>query len=171
MTRAAEGDVAAFEQLVRRNQAIAWALAWRCLSDSAEASDVVQEAFLKIYKAAPRYKPTAKFRTYLSRVVTRLCLDRQAKKRPDYTDELPPVADVSRDPEALVIGAELGDAVRQCLAKLPHNQRVAITLRQYDGMSYDEIAEVLELSSKAVDSLLQRAREALRECLAPYRKS
>ena len=169
MMRAAEGDVAAFEELVRRNQAAAWALAWRCLSDPAEAGDVVQDAFLKIYKAAPRYKPTAMFRTYLSRVITRLCLDRLAKKAPMYTDVLPPVADNSRGPETLVLDAELRQAVRTCLARLPASQRVAIVLRQYDGMSYDEIAEVLESSPKAVDSLLQRARAALRTCLSAYR--
>jgi RNA polymerase sigma-70 factor (ECF subfamily) len=171
MMRAADGDIAAFEELVRRNQAGAWALAWRCLSDSAEAKDVVQDAFLKIYRAASRYKPTSTFRTYLSRVVTRLCLDREAKKRPLYMDVLPQVADISRGPEALVIDAELRNAVRRCIARLPAHQRVAIVLRQYDGMSYDEIAEVLELSPKAVDSLLQRARDTLRKCLAAYRDS
>jgi len=170
MIRAAEGDIAAFEELVRRNQAIAWSLAWRYLSDSFEAHDVVQEAFLKIYRAASRYKPTATFRTYLSRVVVRLCLDREAKKRPQYMDELPAVADRSRSPEALAIDAELREVVQRCLVQLPANQRIAITLRQYDGLSYDEIAEVLELSAKAVDSLLQRARDALRTCLAVYKE-
>ncbi len=82
MIRAAEGDLAAFEQLVRRNQAGAWAFAWRFLGDAAEAQDIVQEAFLRIYQAAPRYRPTAGFRTYLYRVVARLCLDWKAKKRP-----------------------------------------------------------------------------------------
>jgi len=67
MIQVAQGDLAAFEQLVRRNQSIAWSLAWRCLSDPAEAQDVVQDAFVKIYRAAPRYRPTAKFRTYLAR--------------------------------------------------------------------------------------------------------
>jgi RNA polymerase sigma-70 factor, ECF subfamily len=170
MIRAAQGDVTAFEELVRRTQTMAWALAWRCLSDPAEARDVVQDAFLKIYGAASRYKPTAKFRTYLTRVVTRLCLDREAKKRPQYMNVLPPVADSSHGPEALVIDAELRDAVRKCLARLPPHQRIAITLRQYDSMSYDEIAGVLEVSPKAVDSLLQRARDALRTCLAGYKE-
>jgi RNA polymerase sigma-70 factor (ECF subfamily) len=169
MIRAAQGDVTAFEELVRRNQAMAWALAWRCLSDSSEAHDVVQDAFLKIYRAASRYKPTAKFQTYLTRVVTRLCLDREAKKRPQYMDLLPPVADSLHGPEALVIDAELRDAVQECLARLPANQRIAITLRQYEGMSYGEIADVLKLSPKAVDSLLQRARGSLRGCLAAYK--
>jgi len=169
MIRAAEGDLAAFEEVVRRNQAGAWALAWRCLGDATEAQDIVQEAFLKIYKAASRYRPTAKFRTYLYRVVTRLCLDWEAKKRPDYTDTLLSFPDSSCGPEALVGQIELSDAIRKCLADLPMNQRLAITLRHYDGMSYEEIAEVLNVSAKAVDSLLQRARDALRQRLAAYK--
>jgi RNA polymerase sigma-70 factor (ECF subfamily) len=110
--RAREGDLAAFEELVCRNQAKAWALAWRCLGDAAEVQDIVQDAFLKIYRAASRYRPTATFRTYLYRVVTRLCLDWEAKKRPDYTDTLPSLPDSSRNPEALVGQNELSDAVR-----------------------------------------------------------
>jgi RNA polymerase sigma-70 factor (ECF subfamily) len=168
MIRAAGGDLAAFEELVRRNQAGAWALAWRCLGDEAEAQDVVQEAFLKIYKAAARYQPTAKFRTYLYRVLTRLCLDWEAKKRPEYTDALPAVPDSSRTPEVLTGQDELRDAVRKSLADLPVNQRLAITLRHFEGMRYDEIAEAMSVSAKTVDSLLQRARATLRQRLVEF---
>ena len=169
MVRAAGGDIAAFEELVCRNQAQAWALAWRCLADAAEAQDAVQEAFLRIYKAASRYRPTAKFRTYLYRVVTRLCLDWDAKKRPEYTETILSIPDSSSGPEALFGQNELSDAVRKCLGNLPMKQRLAVTLRHFDGMSYDEIAEVLDVSAKAVDSLLQRARETLRQCLQHYK--
>lgn len=169
MIRAAAGDLGAFEQLVCRNQAGAWALAWRFLGDATEAQDIVQEGFLKIFKAASRYRPTAKFRTYLYRVITRLCLDWEAKKRPEYMEVLPSLSDSSRDPEALVALGQLSSAVQKCLADLPAKQRIAITLRHYDGMTYNEISEVLEVSPKAVDSLLQRARDALRRCLAVYR--
>jgi RNA polymerase sigma-70 factor, ECF subfamily len=169
MVRAAGGDIAAFEELVCRNQAQAWALAWRCLADAAEAQDAVQEAFLRIYRAASRYRPTAKFRTYLYRVVTRLCLDWDAKKRPEYTETILSIPDSSSGPEALFGQNELSDAVRKCLGNLPMNQRLAVTLRHFDGMSYDEIAEVLDVSAKAVDSLLQRARQTLRQCLQHYK--
>jgi RNA polymerase sigma factor (sigma-70 family) len=92
-----------------------------------------------------------------------------AKYAPDYTDTLPSFPDSSRNPEALVGQNELSDAVRECLDDLPMNQRLAITLRHYDGMSYDEIAGVLDVSAKAVDSLLQRARDTLRQRLQTYR--
>jgi RNA polymerase sigma-70 factor (ECF subfamily) len=170
MVRAATGDFAAFEQLVRRNQAVAWGLAWRFLGDAVEAQDIVQEAFLKIYKAASRYQPSAKFRTYLYRVVARLCLDWKSKKRPEYTDALPSLPDSSRDPEELVAAEQLSGAVQRCLGNLPANQRLGVTLRHYDGLTYDEIAGVLQVSPKAVDSLLQRARAALRRCLAGHRQ-
>ena len=75
------GDLAAFEHLVVRHQSSAWNAAYRFLGDAAEAEDLAQEAFLKILDAAPRYQPTAKFRTYLYRVVTRLCLDRLQRYR------------------------------------------------------------------------------------------
>ena len=169
MVRAAKGDLAAFEELVRRNQAGAWALAWRALRDASEAQDVVQDAFLRIFRAAPRYRPTAQFRTYLYGIVTRLCLDRAEKKRPEYVESLPSAPDPSRGPEARVIGAEASDAVQKCLADLPTNQRIAISLRHYDGMTYREIGEVLHVSPKAVDSLLQRARVTLRQSLARFR--
>ena len=120
-------------------------------------------------QSRPRYRPTAKFRTYLYRVVTRLCLDWGAKKRPEYTETILSIPDSSRGPEALFGQNELSGVVQKCLGNLPANQRLAITLRHYDGMTYDEIAEVLEVSSKAVDSLLQRARDALRRGLAAYR--
>jgi RNA polymerase sigma-70 factor (ECF subfamily) len=169
MVRVAEGDLSAFEELVRRNQAGAWGLAWRFLGDAAEAQDIVQEAFLRVYKAAPRYRPTAKFRTYLYQIVTRLCLDREAKKRTQYMEILPSAPDSSYDPETLAVTGQRAEAVRRSLAALPARQRVAITLRHYEGLTYEEIAAALEVSSKAVDALLQRAREALRRELAAYR--
>jgi RNA polymerase sigma-70 factor (ECF subfamily) len=143
----------------------------RLLGDASEAEDIVQEAFLKIFKAAPRYHPSAGFRTYLYQIVTRLCLDWQAKKCPDYTDNLGSIPDVIPGPEALLYPNELDDAVQKCLTRLPAHQRVTIILRHYDGMNYDEIADVLKVSSKAVDSLLQRARDTLRRALDGFQQT
>ena len=158
-----------FEEAVLPHIDAAYTLARWLTRNPDDARDVVQEAFLRIYKAASRYRPTAKFRTYLYRVVTRLCLDWDAKKRPEYTETIPSFPDSSHGPEALFAQNELSGVVQKCLSNLPVSQRLAITLRHYDGMTYGEIAEVLEVSSKAVDSLLQRARDALRRGLAAYR--
>ena len=82
MVAAARGDLGAFEQLVVRYQQTAWTIACRYLGDRSEAEDVAQEAFLKILKAAPRYRPSAAFRTHLIRVTSRLCIDRGRKMHP-----------------------------------------------------------------------------------------
>lgn len=94
MLAVAEGDLGAFEQIVLRHQNSAWSAAYRFLGDHAEAEDVAQEVFLKILGAAPRYRPTASFRTYLYRVVTRLCLDWARKARPVVANNL---ADTAAD--------------------------------------------------------------------------
>jgi RNA polymerase sigma-70 factor (ECF subfamily) len=82
MQAVAGGDLSAFNEIVLRHQKLAWGIAYRFLGDRHAAEDIAQEAFLRILDAAPRYKPTAAFPTYLSRIVTRLCLDRARKKRP-----------------------------------------------------------------------------------------
>src|SRR5438874_2262466 len=98
MLAVSRGDRAAFEQLVLRHEAAAWGAAYRFLGDPAEAEDIAQEAFLKILAAAPHYRPTAKFRTYLYRVVVRLCLDHEQKRRPATAPALPEVVDGSPSP-------------------------------------------------------------------------
>jgi RNA polymerase sigma-70 factor (ECF subfamily) len=165
MHRVASGDLFAFEQLVLRHQERAWAVAWHMLSDAAEAEDAVQEAFLKILRSASGYRPIAAFRTYLHHVLVRVCLDVRSKKRPDYRRELADVADQSSTPEQLLNEREQSAAVRRALASLPARRRAAIVLRHYEDLSYQEIAQVLGISSKAVDSLLQRARRSLRSKL------
>ena len=164
MRRVALGDLSAFEELVIRHQNRAWAVAWRSLGDSSEAQDVVQEAFLRVLRAAPRYRPVAPFHKYLLQIVTRLCLDVRAKKRPDYVGDLPEAAQ-SQTPEESLQLQERMLAVRRALGRLPARHRVAIVLRHQEGLSYDEIARVLAISTKAVDSLLQRARESLKRHL------
>jgi len=166
MLRVARGDTGAFEQLVLRHQERAWSFAWRYLGDAAEAEDVVQEAFLRILKAAHRYKPTSKFRTYLFTVVTRLCWDAISKKHPDYVATFPSVTDPTSNPEDLARDRETAGLVFHALQSLPDTQRFALILRHYHDLSYEEIAQVLSTTPKAVDSLLQRARQSLRLLLA-----
>jgi len=93
MLAVAKGDLAAFDEIVLRHQKLAWGIAYRFLGDRHEAEDVAQEAFLRILDAADRYKSTAAFPTYLSRIVIRLCLDQARKNRPVPTDNLPAVLD------------------------------------------------------------------------------
>jgi RNA polymerase sigma-70 factor, ECF subfamily len=162
MAHVAAGDLSAFEELVIRNQSAAWALAFYYLSDSAEAEDIVQEAFLKLLKSAPRYRPIAKFRTYFSQIVVRLCLDFRSKKHPVYCETMSENADMGSNPEVLFYKKESANELKRALADLPPAQRMAFLLRHLDGFTYSEIAKAMNISAKAVDSLLQRGRQTLR---------
>jgi len=165
MRRVASGDLSAFERLMLRHQDRAWSLAWRMLGDAAEAQDVVQEAFLKIFRSVSRYRPAAAFPTYLFHVITRLCLAVQSKKRPAYRDQLDQVSAPGGTPEQLLNQQERSSALGRALALLPARQRAVIVLRHYEDRSYEEMAAILGISAKAVDSLLQRARQSLRDIL------
>jgi len=155
------GDLNAFDQIVLRHQKSAWNIACRFLGDRTLAEDVSQEAFLRILDAAERYRPTAKFRTYLYGVVTHLCLDHARKKQPAYVEDLSAVSGLSPSPPDAAASQERDEAVRKALNTLPPNQRMAVVLRYYEGLSGREIAAAMEVSPKAVERLLARGRTAL----------
>ena len=156
-----DGDLAAFEQIVVRHQADAWKAAYRFTGDAVEAEDLAQEAFLRILDAAGRYKPTATFRTYLFRVLTRLCLDHVRKKRPIPIDPLPQTADGLPAPPRQVDRQERDELIQAALDTLPANYRMAVVLRYFEGLGGAEIAKAMGLTAKAVERLLARTREAL----------
>jgi RNA polymerase sigma-70 factor (ECF subfamily) len=162
MGQAATGDLAAFEELVMRHQSAAWALAYHYLSDPAEAEDIVQEAFLRLLESAHRYRPMAKFRTYFNRIVVRLCLDFRSKKRPVYCETMPEKAETGNNPELFLHKKETANELKRALEALPPTQRMALLLRYLEDFTYSEIADAMNISTKAVDSLLQRGRQALR---------
>jgi len=149
---------------------MAWSVAYRFLGDATEAEDAAQDAFLRVLEAAPRYRPTAAFRTYLYRVVTRLCLDRLEKKRPRYVDQLPATPSADLGPPETLARRESADAVRRALEVLPARQRAAVVLRHYEGLSYQEIADAMNASVKSVERLLVRGRESLANRLQEFRK-
>jgi RNA polymerase sigma-70 factor (ECF subfamily) len=167
MLAAGTGDLGAFEQLVRRYQQPAWNAAYRFLGDASEAEDIAQEAFARILAAARRYQASAHFRTYLYRIVTRICLDHSAKKKPIYSERLPDRPDPAYPSSNGMAVREREQAVRAALDRLPANQRMAVVLKYFDGLRYSEIAEAMETSTKAVERLLARARDTLLSSLAP----
>lgn len=170
MSRVAKGDLDAFNELVRRHQRTAWRIAHRFLGDATEAEDVAQEAFFRILDAAPRYKPTAAFSTYLYRVVARLCIDNAKKKRPVFTDSLPETIDSSPDPAAALVQKDRDVLIRKVLDALPSRQRMVVILKYYEGLSYVEIARAMGTTVKAVERLLGRARKTLQSSLSHVRK-
>jgi RNA polymerase sigma-70 factor (ECF subfamily) len=167
MQAVARGDLVAFEQLVVRHQESAWRTAYRMLGCHQAAEDVAQEAFLRIFEAAGRYRPTAAFRTYFYRIVVRLCLDHLRKGRPVPTDNLLPTDDWP-SPEQQASDAEQAQAVRDAIGGLTPKQRTAVVLRYYEGLSGREIAGAMESSPKAVERLLGRARTTLERLLGDF---
>ncbi len=166
MQSVASGNLDAFSELVWRYQALAWKTAHRFLGDSMESEDIVQAAFLKILEAAPRYRATATFRTYFYRTLTRLCIDRTRKKQPTRLQDAPEAVDPSPDPSDVLVERERGAEVHAALSALPPNQKAAMILRHYEGLSYAEIAPILGVSPKAVEGLISRARTSLQALLS-----
>ena len=168
MLAVAAGDLDAFAQLVARHQQSAWNAAYRFLGNEADAEDVAQEAFLRVLDAADRYRPTASFRTYLYRIVARLCLDLSRRQKLRVHSELPDVADKNETPDKAFEIREQAAAIRQSLDALPPKQKMAVILRYYEGLGYREIAEVLDTTNKGVERLLSRARTKLASHLGEF---
>jgi RNA polymerase sigma-70 factor (ECF subfamily) len=165
MARVAGGDERAFQLLSRRHLPAMLGLARRILGNAAEAEDVAQEAFMRVWTHAPRWQPLARFRTWLTRVVINLCLDR--KRRAPWV-ELETAGEIV-DP-APGAGEKAEDDERErmlaaAIEKLPIRQRSAIVLTYGDGMSNAQVAEILDTSVSAVETLLVRAKQNLRRAL------
>jgi RNA polymerase sigma-70 factor (ECF subfamily) len=165
MQAVAGGDLDAFNKIVLSYQQQAWRTAYWLLGDTMEAEDVAQEAFLKILKAAPRYRPTASFRSYLYTIIYRLCLDARKKSRPSLVDTIPDRPSVSPSAVDNLVSRERGEEIRHALESLPLNQRTAIILKHDEELSYAEIAQVMDTSMKSVEMFIRRARENLQSKL------
>ncbi len=165
MQRAGEGDMDAFEELVRRYQQSALNTAYRFLGDRLLSEDIAQDAFLKILEAAARYEPTAKFSTYLYTVVWRLCIDTYRRSAPGRLEGRPPQPAEEPGPPARMMRGERATHVRRAVDELPPRQRMAVVLKYFEDLSYEQIAEVMGCTTSAVDALLSRGRNALRERL------
>ena len=161
------GDIEAFECLVRRHQKSALRAAQRFLGDPAEAEDLAQEAFLQIYHQAHRYRAErAAFKTWFFTILLNLCRNSIKKKRLVYSED-PSNDTADRDtPSTLLARQEQQRALAKAILKLPPNQRSAFILCHYENFSYAEAAESLDVSVKAVESLLVRAKRNLRDELS-----
>jgi len=160
-----QGDLAAFSRIVEHHQTWAWRVAYRFTGNKEDASDIVQEAFLRLLAASGRYRPTAKFRIYFYQIISRLCLDQAKRKQPLLLETVPDTPDPSPDITNTMMRQEKAIAVRATLDGLPPNQRLAIVFRYYENLGYEEIASALETTTKAVERLLARGRERLRNVL------
>ena len=165
--RVGQGDPAAIQAMVARKLPRVLALANRMLGDAVEAEDVAQEAMLRAWKQAPRWKPgQAKFDTWLHRVGLNLCYDRLRKRREIPTETPPDRPDPGPAPDRGLMAAELGARVDAALKRLPERQREAIVLCHYQELTNIDAASLMSVSVEALESLLSRGRRALRQALA-----
>jgi len=181
MCRVATGDKHAFEVLVHRHQRPVLNFIFRFLGDQAEAEDLTQEVFLRVWKFAKTYRPDAKFTTWLYRIAINLCTNRQRalrirkwfsisqphEQKQNSEDTFSPIESAeTATPENHLINSEQSRRLLNALNDLPTSQRLAIVLKIYDGLSYHEISQLMNRSVSAVDSLLIRAKKNLRKKLA-----
>jgi RNA polymerase sigma-70 factor (ECF subfamily) len=173
-----QGDDSAFERIVLKYQDRIYNLCVYMLGNRHDAEDAAQDVFTKVYQSLKSFKPQASLYTWLYRIAVNTCLD--YKKRPFFeslfksSDEgeefvLEPVSQ-EPSPEEMFESKQLGEILNRSLGKISRKLRAAIILREIEGLSYEEMAEVLDVSTGTVKSRISRAREELRELLKKFRE-
>ena len=173
LTRARRGETAAFEELVRLYEKRVYAVALRSSGNPEDAADIVQEVFLRAWRSIESFRGDSGFSTWLFRITMNLCVDHarhkhaQPQTQPIVTDDETerPLPDPAPTPEEHLDNRELGRELAAALEEISEEHRRIVLLRDVSGMSYTEIAEVLEISEGTVKSRLSRARIALRKVL------
>ncbi len=177
MMRVKDGDIAAFEELVELHQHAVIGTVAKMLGRPDDAEDISQQVFLRVWKSAARYEETAKFTTWLFTITRNLVFNemrRRQRKQTVSIDErqddyhLGTPDESSPTPDESTLQQELETAIDRAIEALPEKQRLAVVLRRYEELPYEEIAEILGLSLSAVKSLLFRARAQLKESLKDY---
>lgn len=175
MARIASGDDGAFAALFERHYQRVLNIVYRFLGSESEAEDIAQDAFMRIYKAAARYEPTAQFTTWLYQIVANLCLNVRRKRgrsklklvggeeRDDPLNLAPDERALEGADAALI--SEDARLVREALQEIPENQRLALILMHFEQQSQAEIADALGITPNAAKQLCHRARASLRERL------
>ena len=171
------GDHRAFEELVGLHQNSLIGTAMRLLGNLDDAHDLVQQVFVRIWKSAPRYEPTAKFTTWMFTILRNLAFNEYRRRGRHPVQSLEADAEEfgyqiqdqnTASPAEGALQNELERAIDDAILSLPETQRIAVSLRRFEDLPYEEIAEILNMSLSAVKSLLFRARHDLREKLKGY---
>ncbi len=183
MLQVREGNAGAFEKLVEKHQTRLVSLLKQMVGNRSQAEDLAQEVFLRVYRARERYIPAAKFTTWLYTITQNVASNslRKSSRRkevnltssPSGAVPTRPLDSLAKDrsslmPTRLAAQKEMGQVIEDAIQSLGERQRMAMLLSKYEGMSYQEIATTMELTTQAVKSLLSRARANLRELLEPY---
>jgi RNA polymerase sigma-70 factor (ECF subfamily) len=180
MARIVGGDEGAFEILVNRHQTSVLNLIYRFVGDRTQARDLAQEVFLRVWQGAKTYKPEAKLTTWIYRIATNLCVNelKSSRRKRWFSLHRPgedaektleeTLPDGSPSAEDLLLTRERSRRIADALQNLPANQRVALVLKRYEDLSYEEIAKIMGCSISAVESLLVRAKRTLQEKLKDF---
>lgn len=168
LERVRSGDQHAFNALVGELFPAVYRAALRVLRQEQEAEDVAQEVFLKIWRDPPELRSDANLKAWSTRVATNGAIDRLRKKRPDASDDLPDQVDPAAGADEAIQAGEAADAVQRAIDGLPDRQRLALMLTYYQGLPNKEAAELLDVSVDALESLLARARRALKATLSDH---
>jgi RNA polymerase sigma-70 factor (ECF subfamily) len=177
MRQVSEGDTSAFEQLIERHQSLVAGTVARMLGSSSEVEDIAQQVFIRVWKSARRYVPRAKFTTWLLKITRNLVFNelRRSKRHAHVplqtepgAEEFPLKDETNPTPDASLLERELQRTIEEAITELPESQRMALILRRYEQLSYEQIADILDLSVPAVKSVLFRARTELRARLSKY---
>lgn len=181
MMRVKEGESSAFTELVERYKQPVINLVARMLQNPSEAEDVAQMVFVQAYRSAERYRPSAKFSTWLFTIARNLCFNELRRRSRHHIESMD--APLGNEPDATarehedrttltppdhLLQGELEELVQKALADLPETQRMAVLLCREDELTYDEMAEVLGTSVSATKSLIHRGRESLKARLKAY---
>lgn len=182
LDRAKAGDVTAFEELIDSYQKKVFNLALRIIGNYDDAADLAQETFVRIFKAISNFKEQSSFSTWVYRITTNVCLDEIRKRKNkkfvsldedihmDDGDMKRQVVSEDPGPDDAAERAEVRRVVNNAINKLPEDQRAVITLRDLHGMSYEEIAKILDCPGGTVKSRINRARMALKNVLSSERE-
>jgi RNA polymerase sigma-70 factor (ECF subfamily) len=172
LERLRAGDGAAFEELVIAYQHRVFGVALRMLGNGAEAEELAQDVFVRVHRSIGEFRGDAKLSTWLYAITSRLCLNRLTSAERRLTrqgeDALGRLPSGDADAGALVERSEVTAALREAIAALPEERRIVVVLRDLEGLSYEDIAEALELELGTVRSRLHRARMELKDKMEKF---
>jgi len=177
ISRAAGGDVSAFQMLVERHRSMVYRVAYQFAGNHHDAEDIAQDVFIKVYRSLDRFRQDAQLTSWMYRIVMNACIDHRRRQRPDVTAAFGEDAErrmlnapeETPGPEDCAYAGEIGEVLELEISRLPKGQRVVFVMRHYQGMKLCEIASALGLAEGTVKRQLHAAVHRLREALAQAR--
>ena len=173
--RASSGDPSAFNRLMEQHEHRMYAVALRMCANREDAQDCLQEAMLRVYRAIGSFKGQSSFSTWIYRITMNTCLDELRRRKNRQNTSLDGLLDMGwapvdggSGPEKQALMREVREKMNGAIRELPDDMRAAIVLRDVQGFSYDEIAQMLEINVGTIKSRISRGREKLREKLKEY---